>query len=123
MMSNVFSLSHQRGNFTLLEVILAMLILAGALTALLGERQRSLQHSRQGIERQFALRLASSLLDQEELGFGENSLLTYPEEYHVDIVSNNFSNPILPSTAMLDITLTVTTPSGDKVQLSRVINP
>ena len=109
--------------FTLLEVILAMFILAGALTALLGERQRSLQHSRQVIEHRQALSLASELMEQSQSLKTTHGVLTIPEDYHVDIQEITFNIAEWPSQYFIERTISVATPSGEKFQLSRVINP
>ena len=109
--------------FTLLEVILAMFILAGALTALLGERQRSLQHSRRIIEQRQALHLATALLDQSQSSGVQAGVLSVPEGYHTELSDISYILLELSDQNFVERTISVATPSGEKFQLSRIIQP
>jgi type II secretory pathway pseudopilin PulG len=67
--------------FSLMELILAMFILAGAATTLLVERQRSIQHRQQVMEKREALQQLQSALDHAEVSIARNvDVLTEPPE-------------------------------------------
>ncbi len=109
--------------FTLLEVILAMIILAGAITTLSGERQRCLQDSRKIMERRIALRLASNHLDQFQALGPEGHELEIPQGYQLELINDTVNLSEFPTLELTDCRITVKTPSGEEVQLNRVLAP
>lgn len=117
------NLIQPQRSFTLLEVVLAMFILAGALTALLGERQRSVQHSRRIVEQRYALRLASAWLDQSQCLGELTGVLAVPENFHLEMSDVNISISEVSEQNFVERTVKVVTPSGEYFQLSRVLSP
>ncbi len=121
---NTYAIPHRRSAFALLDVLVAGLILAGALTALLGLGSRSLRAQIQGERRLHASMLADEILSEiaavgPEDYPGEYAMSGTAEEpytnleYEIDIQDDGLSRPYR-------VTVTVSWVVNERVYEERV---